>query len=80
MTRRKALRINFRKILAEATSRAKIVGLKNSLNEQSNELSTIDDKIINILEHENVEADAFDIMKITESYHEIEAELKVLLG
>ena len=85
--RRKALRINFHKKLEEANlclkdsdcSRAKIMGLKNSLNEQSNELSTTDDKIINGLEPENVEADVFDSMKIAEPYHEIEAELTLKL-
>ena len=56
------------------------MGLKNSLNEQSNELSTIDDEIINVLEHENVKADVFDNMKITEPYHEIETEVQVILG
>ena len=84
LARRKALRINFQKKLEEANlclkdsncSRAKIMGLKN---EQSNELSTIDDEIINILEPENVEADVFESMKIAELYHEIEAELTLKL-
>ena len=47
-------------------SRAKNIDLKNSLNEQSNELSTIDDEIINVLEPENVKADVIESIKITE--------------
>ena len=57
----------------------KIKGLKNSLNEQGNELSTTDNEIINVLEPDNVEVDVFKSMKITEPYHEIEAELIVKL-
>ena len=83
LARRKALRINFQKKLEEENlcfkdsncSRAKIMDLKNSLNE----LSTIDDEIINVLEPENVEADVFESMKITEPYLEIEAELTLKL-
>ena len=48
--------------------------LKNSLNDQGNELSSIDDEIINVLDPENVKADVFESMKITEPYHKIEAE------
>lgn len=51
------------------------MGLKNDLNEQSNnDIFTIADKIINILEPENVETAVFESMKITEPYQEIEAE------
>ena len=56
------------------------MGLKNSLNKQSNELSTIDDEIINVLDPENVEADVDDSMKITEPYHDIEVKLQALSG
>ena len=55
------------------------MGLKNNLNEQSNELSTIDDKIINVLKPDNVKADVFETMKITERCHEIEAEVTLTL-
>ena len=69
---RKALKRNFQKKLEEANlclkhsncSRAKIMGLKNSLNKQSNELSTIDDEIIKVLEPQNVEIDVFESMKL----------------
>ena len=46
-------------------SQTKIMGLKNSLNEQSNEFSTVDIEIINVLEAENVETDVLESMKIT---------------
>ena len=83
LARRKALRINFQKKLEEAKlclrdsncTQAKIMGLKISLNEQCDELSTIDNEIINSLEPENVETDVFESMTITEPYHEIKAEL-----
>ena len=83
LARRKALRINFQKKLEEAKlclrdsncTQAKIMGLKISLNEQCDELSTIDNEIINSLEPENVETDVFESMTIAEPYHEIKAEL-----
>ena len=60
LARRKALRINFQKKLEEKNlclkysnhSLAKFMGLKNNLNEQDNELSTINGEIINVLEPE----------------------------
>ena len=42
-------------------------------------LSTIYNEIINVLEPENVEVDICESMKITEPYHEIEAELTLKL-
>ena len=39
------------------------------------ELPTIEDKIINVLKPENVKADGFESMKITEPYNETEVEL-----
>lgn len=65
--------IDFQKILEEGNlclkdwncSQTKIIGLKNSLNEQRNEFSTVDIEIINVLEPENVEIDVLESMKIT---------------
>ena len=85
---RKALKMIFQKKLEDANlcpqdsncSREKTMRLKNDLNEQSNnDIFTIADKIINILEPENVEADVFESMKITEPYQEIEAEFTLKL-
>ena len=43
------------------------------------ELPTIEDKNINVLKPENVKADGFESMKITETYNETEAELTLKL-
>ena len=87
LARHKALTINFERNLEEPNLclkasnciLVKIMGLKNSLNEQRNELSTTDNEIINVLQPENVEVDVFESMKIIEPYREIEAELVLKL-
>ena len=63
------LRINFKEKLEE----------KNNSDELSNELSTTDNEIKNVLEPENVEVNIFECMKITEPYREIETELTLKL-
>ena len=85
--RRNALRANFQKTLEEARgcisdtreTQAKYLGLQNNINKLSKSLNEIDDEILAILEPENIESDASEIMGIMEHVHEILAEITLKL-
>ena len=88
IARRKALRVSFERHIAEVktsltnpeSTQAKFLGLKNKLNEAYENLGSIDEEIINLLDPENIEVDVLDSEKIVESFHELLAEITLKLN
>ena len=88
IARRKALRIFFEKTLFEAKeylegpecTEARLIGLKGGLTDQTEQLNSVDEDIVNALDPADVEADVLDSLKILEPSREVIAGLELKIN